>query len=109
MDGCVDVSQIVFDEKAMFACPLPMKRLLEFGRWNPVSLLMLAPLWSYKVAGSADHWLFVARCANKQYYYAAQFFIRDGESHVAAVVCKGLPSAVNDGLQYSGSTWWTSM
>ena len=26
------------------------------GRWNPISLLIFAPLWSYHTAGAADHW-----------------------------------------------------
>ncbi|CAJ1404312.1 unnamed protein product [Effrenium voratum] len=102
-----EVQNVVFVEKAVFACPLPGKAWIELGRWNPVSLLFLVPAWSYHVSGPADHWWFVARSANNMYFYAAQFCMDEsGKNHVSGCVYLGLCAAVASGLQYPEAQWW---
>jgi len=101
-----EVEGVQFVEKAIVASPLPMKALIEFGRWNPVSLLLLAPAWSYHVSGSADHWWFIARSKDKMYYYAAQFCADNGQNHVTGHAFLGLWATISSGLQYEGANWW---
>jgi len=111
-DGVVleshEVAGVEFTEKAIFASPLPAKVLIEIGRWNPVSLLLLAPAWSYTVSGTADHWWFVARCADHTFYYAAQFCAdcHYQHNHVSGVALLGMEAAVTIGLQYPDARWW---
>lgn len=95
-----------FTEKAVLACPLPAKAWIELGRWNPVSLLLLAPAWSYQMSGSADHWWFVARSTNHMYYYVAQFCSDNGKNHVSGNAFLGLWAAIASGLQYPEARWW---
>lgn len=97
---------VTFLEVAVFSCPLPTQHWIEFGRWNPVGLLVLAPLWSYHVCGAAEHWWFVARSADHQYYYAAEFCADQGNNVIIAQAFRGLSAAVNMGLQYPSAKWW---
>jgi len=46
-----EVEGVEFVEKAVLACPLPAKAWIELGRWNPVSLLLLAPAAVVSAAG----------------------------------------------------------
>jgi len=95
-----------FVEKAIFASPLPTKPWLEFGRWNPVSLLVLTPVWSYILSGGADHWWFVARDSLHTHYYVAQFCLGNGDARITGGVFGGISSAVQYGLQYPDADWW---
>merc|ERR1719464_369945 len=101
-----EVDGVDFVEKAVLACPLPAKVWIEFGRWNPVSLLVLAPAWSYHLSGPADHWWFVARSANHMYYYVAQFCSDNGKNHVSGYAFLGMWAAIASGLQYPEAKWW---
>jgi len=116
-----EIAGVEFTEKAIFASPLPAKMWIEIGRWNPVSLLLLAPAWSYTVSGTADHWWFVARSANHMYYYVAQFcadcsYDEDDDedddpastkhNHVSGLAFLGMWAAVATGLQYPEAQWW---
>merc|ERR1712039_967409 len=78
----------------------------ELGRWNPFSLALLAPAWSYHLAGPADHWWFVARSEDRMYFYVAQFCSDNGKNHVTGCVLSGLCAAVAYGLQYTDAKWW---
>jgi len=97
---------VYFVEKAIFACPLAAKPLIELGRWNPISLALLAPLWSYQVLGGSDHWWFVARSADRLYYYITQFGTHKGINHASSSAQIGLDAAITGGLQYSNARWW---
>mmetsp|Transcript_20060 Transcript_20060/g.46721 ORF Transcript_20060/g.46721 Transcript_20060/m.46721 type:complete len:176 (+) Transcript_20060:113-640(+) len=101
-----EVEQVRFAEKAVLATPLPDKAWLEFVRWNPLSLVIFAPVWSYVVAGSADHWWFVARDDRHQYFYVAQFCCINGKCQVLGGVFLDMPTAVEAGLRYGGASWW---
>mmetsp|Transcript_30523 Transcript_30523/g.55745 ORF Transcript_30523/g.55745 Transcript_30523/m.55745 type:complete len:176 (+) Transcript_30523:67-594(+) len=101
-----EVEQVCFTEKAVLATPLQDKAWLEFVRWNPLSLIIFAPVWSYMVAGSADHWWFVARDSTHQYYYVAQFCSYEGKSQVLGGVFLDLSTSIEAGLQYAGAPWW---
>mmetsp|Transcript_109348 Transcript_109348/g.217195 ORF Transcript_109348/g.217195 Transcript_109348/m.217195 type:complete len:202 (-) Transcript_109348:51-656(-) len=101
-----EVEGVLFVEKAILACPLPAKAWIELGRWNPVSLLLLAPAWSYHVSGPADHWWFVTRSANHMYYYIAQFCCDGGRNHVSGCAFLGMWAAITSGLQYPDARWW---
>merc|ERR1719199_2413647 len=96
-----EVEHVQFTEKAVLACPLPAKAWIELGRWNPVSLLFLAPAWSYSLSGSADHWWFVSRSTNHMYYYVAQFCTDNGKNHVSGTAFLGFgqPSPVVCSIQ----------
>merc|ERR1712232_594165 len=78
----------------------------EVGRWNPLSLILLAPVWSYRVSGSADHWWFVSRSRDQKHYYSATFCLKDGKSHISALTSRSFAVIINQGLQYPGSRWW---
>ncbi|CAE7469488.1 unnamed protein product [Symbiodinium natans] len=102
-----EVRNVLFTEKAILACPLPAKAWIELGRWNPLSLALLAPAWSYHISGSADHWWFVARSADRMYYYAAQFCVdHAGKNHVTGLTYLGMWAAIAFGLQYPEAKWW---
>ncbi|CAE7583424.1 unnamed protein product [Symbiodinium sp. CCMP2592] len=102
-----EVKNICFVEKAILACPLPQKAWIELGRWNPISLALLAPAWSYQIAGTADHWWFVARSADNMYYYAAQFCVdQTGKNHITGLAYLGMWAAIACGLQYPEAKWW---
>merc|ERR1719221_2200894 len=104
----MEVENVEFVEKAIFACPLPAKAWIELGRWNPVSLMLLVPAWSYHMAGPADHWWFAARSADQAYYYAAQFChdLDSGTNDIQGVAFRGMFGAVTWGLQYPDAHWW---
>merc|ERR550532_4004893 len=101
-----EVEGVEFVEKSVLACPLPAKAWIELGRWNPVSLLLLAPAWSYHLSGPADHWWFVARSSNHMYYYVAQFCSDNGKNHVSGYAFLGMWAAIASGLQYPEAKWW---
>uniref|UniRef100_A0A7S4VTC9 LRAT domain-containing protein n=1 Tax=Alexandrium monilatum TaxID=311494 RepID=A0A7S4VTC9_9DINO len=101
-----EVQGVEFVEKSVLACPLPAKAWIELGRWNPVSLLMLAPVWSYHLSGPADHWWFVARSSDHTYYYVAQFCASNGENHITGYAFLGMWAAIASGLQYPEANWW---
>jgi len=101
-----EVEGVEFTEKSILASPLAAKSLIELGRWNPISLLVLAPVWSYNVSGAADHWWFVARSENKDFYYVAQFCQDEGKNHVSGYVFQGMDAAVSFGRQYEDAQWW---
>eukprot|EP00929_Paragymnodinium_shiwhaense_P013996 TRINITY_DN121852_c0_g1_i1.p1 TRINITY_DN121852_c0_g1~~TRINITY_DN121852_c0_g1_i1.p1 ORF type:complete len:197 (-),score=7.31 TRINITY_DN121852_c0_g1_i1:219-809(-) len=101
-----EVEHVHFTEKAILACPLQAKAWIELGRWNPISLLLLAPAWSYHLSGPADHWWFVARSACHMYYYVAQFCSDNGRNDVSGVAYLGMWAAISCGLQYPEAQWW---
>jgi len=101
-----DLDDIHFIEKAILASPLPTKPWLELGRWNPLSMLILTPVWSYVTIGGADHWWFVARNALHTHYYVAQFCLDNGNNCVSGSVFDCISAAVKYGLQYPGADWW---
>lgn len=103
-----EIERIEFTEKAVLACPLSGKYWIEFGRWNPVSMAVLAPLWSYQLSGTADHWWFIARTADHRYYYVAQFCTDNGKNHVTGAIFLGMLAAIAWGLQYADARWWYS-
>jgi len=68
--------------------------------------LLLTPLWSYLIAGGANHWWFVARNMSRKYYYVAQFCFGENENIVSGNIFSDETSAVACGLQYQGADWW---
>mmetsp|Transcript_6514 Transcript_6514/g.15003 ORF Transcript_6514/g.15003 Transcript_6514/m.15003 type:complete len:192 (+) Transcript_6514:74-649(+) len=102
-----EVAHLLFVEKTILACPLPGKAWIELGRWNPISLVLLAPAWSYHISGPADHWWFVARSRDHMHYYAAQFCVdQTGKNRITGQVYLGIWAAIAFGLQYPEASWW---
>jgi len=101
-----DLIGVEFVERAVLATPLDAKFWLEVGRWNPISLALLAPLWTYYVTGSADHWWFVARCRERKFHFIAQMTASEEGRAVTTVVFRGFPEAIKGGLPHADARWW---